>query len=132
LSSFDTSQCFVCGRDNPKGLHIKVFYEDDWAKTRYAFSPEYQGWKGIIHGGLIATLLDEIMAYAAFKEGPTVTIHLNVTFRQALHPNEEIEVSGRIVRKKGRKIEAEAVIKRISDNKTIAEAEGILLRMSKA
>ncbi len=72
------------------------------------------------------------MAYAAFKEGPTVTIHLNVTFRQALHPNEEIEVSGRIVRKKGRKIEAEAVIKRISDNKTIAEAEGILLRMSKA
>ena len=128
---FDTSYCFVCGENNPKGLHIKVFYEGKFAKIRYTFPPEYQGWKGIIHGGLISTLLDEIMAYAAGREAPTVTIHLNVTFRQALHPSEEVEVIGWVKNKGNRKIETEAVMKRVADGKVIATAEGILLRMKK-
>jgi acyl-coenzyme A thioesterase PaaI-like protein len=128
---FDTSYCFVCGENNPKGLHIKVFYEGKIAKTRYIFSPEYQGWKGIIHGGLITTLLDEIMAYAAARETPAVTIHLNVTFRHALHPGEEVEVAGWIKNRSNRKIEAEAVMKRLADGKVIATAEGVLLQMKK-
>ncbi len=127
----DTAYCFVCGENNPKGLHIKIFYEGEIVKTRYTFPPEYQGWKGIIHGGLISTLLDEMMAYAAGKEFPTVTIHLNVTFRHALHPGEEVEVAGWVKDRNNRKVEAEAVMKRLADDKVIATAEAILLRMKK-
>ncbi|MDL1970452.1 MAG: PaaI family thioesterase [Candidatus Desulfofervidaceae bacterium] len=125
--SMDSSYCFVCGPKNPKSLGIKVFYEGDIAKTRYTFAPEYQGWTNIIHGGLISTLLDEIMAYATARERPTVTTHLHVTFRNALHPGEEVIVSGWVKNKTKRKIEAAAEMRRVADNKVIATAEGTLL-----
>ncbi|HDD44404.1 MAG TPA: PaaI family thioesterase [Candidatus Desulfofervidus auxilii] len=125
--TLDSSYCFVCGSKNPKSLKIKVFYENGIAKTYYSFPPEYQGWKGFIHGGIIATLLDEIMAYAAGQLGPTMTIHLNITFRQALHPNEKVIVSGWIENKTNRKVETKAEMRRIIDNKIIATAEGVLL-----
>jgi len=123
----DSSYCFVCGEKNPKSLKIKVFYENNIAKTYYTFSSDYQGWKGVIHGGLIATLLDEIMAYAAAQAGPAITVHLRITFRHTLHPNEKVLVSGWIEKKTNRKVETKAEMCRIDDNTVIATAEGTLL-----
>jgi acyl-coenzyme A thioesterase PaaI-like protein len=127
LISQDSSYCFVCGSKNPKGLGLRVFFENGVAKAYYIFTPEYQGWKNIIHGGLIATLLDEIMAYAAGLERPTVTVHLHVSFRQFLHPKEKVIISGWVKNKTKRKVEVEAEMRQLADNKVIALAKGVLL-----
>ena len=56
--------CFVCGKDNPLGLKIKVRYYPDAlaAETALTLPREYQGWADVIHGGILSTLLDEMMA----------------------------------------------------------------------
>jgi len=130
--SITSPYCFVCGKENPKGLKVNVFFEDDIAKTKYVFDSAYQGWTGIIHGGLISTLLDEVMAYAvAYRLGPAVTTHLEVTFRNPLRPKEEFIASGWVVKNTSRKAEAEAEIKRIKDNVIIATARATLLLINK-
>lgn len=69
LTSDDT--CFACGRQNPDGLKLDFTYTPDGSKAETTFIPEpkYQGWKGIVHGGIIITLLDETMAKAAVRRG---------------------------------------------------------------
>jgi acyl-coenzyme A thioesterase PaaI-like protein len=55
----NSRMCFVCGVDNPIGLHLS-FYTDDEGRTvaRFRPKPEHQGYPGHLHGGLISTLLD--------------------------------------------------------------------------
>jgi acyl-coenzyme A thioesterase PaaI-like protein len=56
----NSRMCFVCGVDNPIGLHLS-FYTDDEGQTvaRFRPGPEHQGYPGHLHGGIISTLLDE-------------------------------------------------------------------------
>ncbi|MEI6124981.1 MAG: PaaI family thioesterase [Pseudomonadota bacterium] len=66
--------CFVCGQHNPEGLHLEFRYAPDGSKAETTFMPaiKYQGWQGIVHGGIIITLLDETMAKAAVRKGFSV------------------------------------------------------------
>ena len=52
--------CFVCGKDNPKGFKIQVRYLEDEmaAETELSLPREFQGWADVIHGGILATMLD--------------------------------------------------------------------------
>ena len=67
-------RCFVCGRDNACGLHLEFSYGRDGLSAETTFLPEekYQGWQGIVHGGIIITVLDEVMAKAAVHKGYAV------------------------------------------------------------
>ena len=80
--------CFVCGRENPVGLHIQ-FYEDPVAQQIVVplIIPErYQGYPGIAHGGILATILDEASGRAvmmAFEDDPFwVTAKLEIRYRK--------------------------------------------------
>ena len=89
--------CFVCGRDNPRGLKIAVTYREAemTAETELALPREFQGWAGVIHGGILATLLDEMMAHAVWHfAGPGLTLGLEVRFHAPLKPDEPILVRG--------------------------------------
>ena len=58
--------CFACGDDNPIGLHLDDIRRDgDEVHATLHPRPEYQGYPGVLHGGLSATALDELMGYAA-------------------------------------------------------------------
>jgi uncharacterized protein (TIGR00369 family) len=59
-----TDSCFVCGRSNPIGLHMHFETDGERVRARFAPKPEHVGFKGVIHGGLISTVLDEIMVWA--------------------------------------------------------------------
>ncbi|MCX8043964.1 MAG: PaaI family thioesterase [Desulfobacterota bacterium] len=63
--------CFACGQNNPYGLHLQFSCADDTGKVSTIFVPNktYQGWKDIVHGGIILTVLDEAMAKAAGERG---------------------------------------------------------------
>src|SRR4030042_2908398 len=89
--------CFVCGKDNPRGFQIEVRYREDElaAETELSLAREYQGWAEVIHGGILATLLDEMMAHAVWHfAGPGLTLGLEGRFHAPLTPDEAILVRG--------------------------------------
>ena len=63
--------CFVCGENNTGGLqlHFDIDKEKQTLKTIFVAKPVYQGYDGIVHGGIITTLLDEAMAKLAYELG---------------------------------------------------------------
>lgn len=123
--------CFACGKDNPIGLGMNVQLFPDGAKSRLSIAQEYQGWTDVVHGGIVTTLLDEIMAHAVHNHvGDAVTTNLTVTFRQALKVNQPIEVIGRIAQRKKRSVIAEAEIRAADNGKVIAKAHSQFILLS--
>ncbi|MEI9479272.1 MAG: hotdog domain-containing protein, partial [Deltaproteobacteria bacterium] len=85
--TFETyGNCFVCGEKNPGGLRLSfdIDKEKKTLKTTFVGSPVYQGYDGILHGGILSALLDEAMAKLSYELGyGTVTASLEVRFK---HP----------------------------------------------
>jgi len=104
--------CFVCGKNNPGGLQLsfEIDKERQTLKTTFVASPTFQGWDGIVHGGIISTLLDEAMAKLVYELGyQSVTVSLEIKFKKPapiLEPllvyGEITEVNRRVVRAKAR------------------------------
>ena len=110
---FETyGNCFVCGKNNPGGLQLsfEIDKERQTLKTTFVASPTFQGWDGIVHGGIISTLLDEAMAKLVYELGyQSVTVSLEIKFKKPapiLEPllvyGEITEVNRRVVRAKAR------------------------------
>jgi uncharacterized protein (TIGR00369 family) len=75
-----TKGCFVCGQDNPRGLKLRSRLADGDVVLDYTTVESDLGWADIIHGGLAATLLDEVMTWSAMlaARGPCVTAEWTV------------------------------------------------------
>jgi len=113
--------CFGCGENNPCGLKLK--FEWDGKQVRAEFTPNkfHQGWSGIIHGGIITTILDEAMGYVAYYEGiKCVTSSMQTRFKRPLSIDEPIIVTASLTRNARRYVETEAKIA-TRDGTTIAE-----------
>jgi uncharacterized protein (TIGR00369 family) len=124
----DDHYCFVCGEKNPSGLHLKFSLHDGKVLTEFIPQKIHQGYKDIIHGGLISTLLDEAMVKAALMHGmPAVTAEITVRFRNPLMTGEKTIVEAAISKMNKKIIETSAIMKKI-DNTIIAEAHAKLLR----
>jgi uncharacterized protein (TIGR00369 family) len=127
----DNDRCFGCGKENPSGLKIPFVVDRKKKVIRGEFTPgqEYQGYQGVIHGGIIATLLDEAMVRLAFDLGLyAVTAWMEVRYLSPLAIGEEVHVSAIIV-KEGRKlVEATAEVNN-SSGICIAKANGKLVRV---
>ncbi|OPL19755.1 MAG: hypothetical protein AVO35_01915 [Candidatus Aegiribacteria sp. MLS_C] len=107
----DDRHCFVCGEKNSFGLRLKPKGENgegliDWVPDR-----RHQGFEGVVHGGLISTLLDEAMAYASKSLGCfCVTAELSVRFRAPVTTGLPVQVRARVVEQRGRVIRLEASV----------------------
>jgi uncharacterized protein (TIGR00369 family) len=127
----DNQRCYVCGKENPAGLGV-VFEINKGSRIISAkFTPSdiYQGYEGIVHGGILTTLLDEAMVKLTVGLGiPAVTAEMMVKFKAPAAPGEELLVSGKLTRETNKLIQAEARIER--GTVVIAEAKGKLLRIS--
>jgi acyl-coenzyme A thioesterase PaaI-like protein len=95
---FDDGNCFACGPENPVGMHLHFDRAgDEGVRCAVTLAPQYQGWRGIAHGGIVMALLDEAMAHAAgFAGHRGVTASVNVRFRKPVPLEEPIEVLGRV------------------------------------
>ncbi len=103
--------CFVCGGKNPGGLRLTFEIDQDkqTLKTTFIPSPIYQGYDGIVHGGIISTLLDEAMAKLVYELGYlAVTASLEVRFKSPVPILEPLFVYGEIAEVKDRLIRAKA------------------------
>jgi acyl-coenzyme A thioesterase PaaI-like protein len=126
--------CFVCGKDNPKGFKIQVRYleAEMTAETELALPREFQGWADVIHGGILATMLDELMAHAVWHfAGPGVTLSMEVRFHQPLKPDEPVLVRGVLHTQNGSRRLAEGEIIRLTDNTRIASGKSRFLLLDK-
>lgn len=102
--------CFGCGSDNAKGLHLHFdFTADEQATANWVTSRDYEGYEGVIHGGIIAAALDEAMAQAVVASGrKALTCELRVRLRRQIAPGDSLEIRGWIAAVERRKLTAEA------------------------
>ena len=125
-------KCFVCGKDNPIGLNITFFKDQD--KIRAEFMPEskHQGFKGIVHGGILFSILDEIMGRTAIitKDIMTMTVEINIKYRKKALIGEKIIFTAQMTKDLGRMIEAQAEA-RSEDGALLTEAKGKFIVISK-
>ena len=130
-AKFETyGNCFVCGKNNPGGLQLSFDLDKDrqTLQTTFIGSPTFQGWDGIVHGGMISTLLDEVMAKLAYELGyQAVTVTLEIRFKNPAPILEPLRVHGEITEVGKRFIKARGrVIKR--DGTILAEGKSTLIR----
>lgn len=113
LSAFS---CFACGPDNSRGLHLIFRTCDDGAMTaEWTPEPEMEGYQGIVHGGLVSTVLDEAMAKVVDASGAeALTAELRVRFRQQVPSGRLAHVRGWVASRNKRVINAEAALTDVS------------------
>jgi uncharacterized protein (TIGR00369 family) len=88
----------------------------------------FQGYKDIVHGGIISTLIDEAMVKTALLQGiPAITAEITIRFKNPLIVGEKTIVEATITKMNKRIIETSAVVKK-TDNTLIAEGHAKLLR----
>jgi uncharacterized protein (TIGR00369 family) len=95
----DNKRCFVCGGENPAGLKIEFRMDParGAAEADVTFPERFQGWEGIVHGGLLATVLDEVMIYAAGSNGlRCVTGEITVRYVKLARTGEAYRLEGRV------------------------------------
>lgn len=124
----DDQYCFVCGEKNPAGLSLRFSLREGQISTEFIPQKIHQGYKDIVHGGLISTILDEAMVKVAVLQGiPAVTIELTVRFRNPLLTGEKAIVEATMLGTNRKIIETTAIIKK-TDETVIAEGTAKLLR----
>ena len=101
------NKCFGCGGDNSGGMKL-MFEQDNTNRKivgRFVLGERYQGGGGFVHGGIIATLLDEAMGKVCrFREARAVTAELTVEYLKPISVDEQILVEGRETGQKGRNL----------------------------
>jgi acyl-coenzyme A thioesterase PaaI-like protein len=117
----NTRSCFVCGVANPAGLQLHFETDGQSARCQFTPRPEHVGFKDTVHGGLLATVLDEIMVWAigVQKRQFTYCAELNVRFHHPARPGDALSVVGQLtLDRRGRIYEASG---------TVTHASGILV-----
>ncbi len=95
--------CFACGELNVHGLHLVLHVAEDACWTELALRPEFQGWEGIAHGGIVATILDEVMGWAlASADSWGYTARLAIEYRRPVPIGTRIRGEGRVVERRRR------------------------------
>ena len=126
----DSSMCFVCGRDNPIGLHLTFLVEGPQVIATFTPRPEHQGWPGVLHGGITSTILDETIGRTCFLVDMwAVTGHFQVRYRRPIPIGQPLTAVAEIVRQRARVLEARGEI-RLADGTVAADAEGTYVRIS--
>jgi uncharacterized protein (TIGR00369 family) len=122
------SQCFVCGRDNLYGLHLR-FLEDEQGEVtaEYVVPERYQSYPGVVHGGIVAAMLDEV-AGRVFMHGDAnrfmYTVKLSIRYRKPVPIGKLLTIKGHALRDTGRVGMASSQILDAQSN-LLAEADAV-------
>ncbi|MCK4763507.1 MAG: PaaI family thioesterase [Candidatus Aminicenantes bacterium] len=128
----DNNRCFVCGPANPNGLKLSFQNneEKDRVEAEICFPAHLQGWGNVVHGGLVSTVLDEIMIKAAHaKKFKCVTGEITVKFKKPTFTEKKYFVSGKVTEARSRLVMTEATITDEEGNIT-ARSSGKLFTVS--
>jgi acyl-coenzyme A thioesterase PaaI-like protein len=122
----NSSHCFICGRNNPHGLYMTFFDNGkDEVLCEYTVSEDYQGYPGIVHGGIVAAMMDEAVGRVAMigdHHHFMFSVKLQVKYRHNVPTQTPLLIRGKVVRLRGRlgKAVGEVIL---PDGTVAAEAE---------
>ena len=130
----NSRMCFVCGVQNPVGLKV-TFYEDHEAeqvRVNVTIPDAYQGYPGVVHGGIVSAILDEVAGRAVLLHGTVddlmATLRLTIRFRRPTPTETPLTVVGWLERKSGRGARVAGEI-RLPDGTVTAECEATLVNV---
>ena len=131
VMEYDNDQmCFVCGKRNGDGLQLDFeLVGEGGIRTEFTPPKRYQGWKDIVHGGIIATILDEVMVNAAYlRKIVAVSAKLEIKLRKPAAVGDRLIFHGRIVRQGAKTLNVKAWAEQ-ENGDVVAEATGLLMKV---
>lgn len=132
VNAVNAHNCFGCGTLNTCGLRLTMYPNADGNGVWTPFAPaeRFEGYPGMIHGGIVCTVLDEVMAWSLYRQQIwAVTGALQVRYRRPLAVDEPMRAVGAIERNRGRVIETRGEIRREADGALLAEATATFIRV---
>ncbi len=113
IPNTDSHNCFACSPKNPHGLHMELYSDDLTVKSLIKIPEHFTGWGRVVHGGILSTILDEIMGWSGIYllKQFTLTKNMNIDFIKAAFVGDTMEAIGRVTS---------------SDGKRNAEIEGVI------
>lgn len=128
---FAEHNCFACGTLNRGGLGLELHLERGRSWVELALEDRFEGWEGVIHGGILSTILDEVMAWSLVGEDNWgVTARLAVEFRQPIRVGVPIHADGWITRSRRRIVDTAGRIVDPSTGVELATATGVYVAAS--
>jgi acyl-coenzyme A thioesterase PaaI-like protein len=117
--------CFACGTTNVRGMGLVLHVAPRSAWTSFTLERDFQGWDGIAHGGIIATVLDEVMAWSlAGTDDWGVTARMSIAYRRPVPIGVALRAEGTITQSLRRLIETSARLVADGDGEVLATATG--------
>ena len=126
--AIEPHHCFACGSLNTTGMQLDLHIERGRSWTELTLEPRFQGWDGIAHGGILCTILDEVMAWALVGEDNWgLTARLNVDFKRTVEVGQTIRAEGWITRSRRRIIDTAGHVVDVRTESVLATATGLYL-----
>ncbi len=121
--------CFGCGELNPIGLRLAFYRRGESVEALFTARPEHEGYSGLVHGGILATVLDEAMSWSVITATKRlmVTARMELAFRRPVAVGQPVVVRGWVEEDRGRLVRARAELSDAADGRLLAEAHGIFL-----
>ena len=121
-----THSCFVCGQNNPSGLRLRFETDGSLVRTRFLPSEAVIGFPGVVHGGILSTVLDEVMVWACGVQTQRFAYcaEINVRFLAPARPGDELTGIGRLVENRRNRIFRATGEIRSATDQLLASASG--------
>ena len=129
--------CFACGRNNPVGLHLEWFnnYDENQVETTFTLDDNYCSYPGTMHGGIIATILDETSGRAILLDNDfnrlMVTLKMEMVYKKNTPTNTTLKAVGRVLKDSGSRAQVEGEII-LPDGTVSAKCTSILYKIPQA
>ncbi|WP_428039168.1 PaaI family thioesterase [Candidatus Avelusimicrobium faecicola] len=129
--------CFACGKNNPVGLHLEWFnnYDENQVETTFTLDDNYSSYPGTMHGGIIATILDETSGRAILLDNDfnrlMVTLKMEMVYKKNTPTNTPLKAVGRVLKDSGSRAQVEGEII-LPDGTVSAKCTSILYKIPQA
>ena len=126
--TFEPHRCFACGELNEHGLQLALHADANGCWTELTLAERFQGWEDVAHGGIVATLLDEVMAWSVIGRGTWgVTARLNLAFKRPIPIGRAIRAEGWVTNDRRRTVHTAGHILDASTSEVLATGEGVFV-----
>ena len=123
-----SNHCFVCGPANPIGLGVKFRLDGDVCRGEFTPGPEHMGYDQVTHGGIVFSLLDDVMANWVWLQGERCfTAKADIRYRSELPVGTPVRLEGCCIKRKGRLAQMQGRLIRAAHDAVIAEASGAFM-----
>lgn len=123
--------CFVCGPENPIGLQLTFRLEDGTCRSEYTPTENHEGYPGVVHGGMLFSVLDDVMANWLYLQGHRAyTARCDIRFRKNAAVGERLLLEGSHVETRGKVVRMHGSARRESDGEVVAESKGTFMMIN--